>query len=492
MRKILCMVTAAAALESFALEETVGNYTWSYEVNGDTATICKTEVSDSGRIDYTVAVSPRPKGHLAIPGTLGGKPVVRIGESALSLCNGLTSVSIPNSVVAIGRSAFLRCEKLANVSIPGSVVTIEDAAFMGCSCLASIAIPDSVKNIERHAFDGCQLSSVKIPNSVTNIGYYAFFDTLGSITIPESVETVGPSISREAVVYIRGADTRVAGGNGSIGYAPGAFCFVPRANSELLETLGLFYDYAELDVRFSQSEFYYHFGGFVETANNSESTIVSCKVRESDPTILDVVFKVESKKPTVKVRVLAFEDGERSFTKVVRPETFVDGTEPSDWDAVEANVEHTLSWKVSSDWAAKLAKVKFEVMTCEEGLLPLELVNIPASEKYGAMKISRNHISENQFFDALLWLYADKDPALELNDGCLRKSDGTTLVEGTTVVGNYSEYSSTEGRWMYPGREFIFSKMGYAVLDGDVLDYVNDELRLELQGADHGYRFAGE
>lgn len=115
----------------------------------------------------------------------------------------------------------------------------------------------------------------------------------------------------------------------------------------------------------------------MENANNSSARILSCRVREDDPTILDVVYKVISAKPTVKVRVLAFEDGKRSFANVVRPETFVDGAAPSDWDAVEANVEHTLSWKVSSDWSAKLAKVKFEVLVCEDGLLPLEVATIP-------------------------------------------------------------------------------------------------------------------
>ena len=53
--------------------------------------------------------------------------------------------------------------------------------------------------------------------------------------------------------------------------------------------------------------------------------IVSSQVRSNDPTVLDVVYKVTSDKPTVNVRALAFEDGERSFWKVVRPETFIDG-----------------------------------------------------------------------------------------------------------------------------------------------------------------------
>ena len=51
---------------------------------------------------------------------------------------------------------------------------------------------------------------------------------------------------------------------------------------------------------------------------SSTPMIVSSQVRANDPTVLDVVYRVTSDKPTVNVRALAFEDGERSFFKVVR------------------------------------------------------------------------------------------------------------------------------------------------------------------------------
>ena len=58
--------------------------------------------------------------------------------------------------------------------------------------------------------------------------------------------------------------------------------------------------------------------------------IISSQVRASDPTILDVVYKVTSDQPTVNVRALAFENGERNFFNVVRATAFVkdpDGNE---------------------------------------------------------------------------------------------------------------------------------------------------------------------
>jgi hypothetical protein len=99
----------------------------------------------------------------------------------------------------------------------------------------------------------------------------------------------------------------------------------------------------------------------------TDPVILSCLVRKNDPTILDVKYIVYSQNPTVNVRALAFQDGERSFLKVVRPETFVKDSSGKDTaqnigDNIPANVEHTLSWKVSADWATDLAKVKFEVL----------------------------------------------------------------------------------------------------------------------------------
>ena len=221
------------------------------------------------------------------------------------------------------------------------------------------------------------------------------------------------------------------------------------------------------------------------TTENSEVQIILSAIRENDPTVMDVVYKVTSSKLTVKIRALAFEDGERSFAKFVRHETFVDGTAPANWDAVEANVEHTLSWKVSSDWATRLAKVKFEILVCEDDLLPLELRTIPTSDQYGKMKISWNAITDRQVFDALLWLYADKDPGLTLAGGVLRNG-GVTLVSGAQLSGSntyYDENGNYVGSHWLPNSAapaYVLGKMGYQLLTGAPLSYANSETRLGL------------
>jgi hypothetical protein len=184
-------------------------------------------------------------------------------------------------------------------------------------------------------------------------------------------------------------------------------------------------------------------------------------------------YKVASEKPTVKVRALAFDDWERSFAKVVRPETFVqdasgNATAQNVGDSISTNGTHALSWKVSNDWAARLAKVKFEVLACSDALLPMETVIIPASGSYWKMQVSWNRHTEDQIFDALMWLYADKTAGLTLENGAL-KSGGTTLANGAALSNAAA------------AAEYVYRKMGFdGVLSGAMLNYVNEETRLGL------------
>ena len=106
----------------------------------------------------------------------------------------VTNVVIPESITTIGNYTFLYCSSLKSITIPESVTSIGSYAFSGCSSLISIVIPSSVTSIGNQAFGFCRsLTSITIPNSVTSIGEWAFHNcsSLTSITIPESVTSIG-------------------------------------------------------------------------------------------------------------------------------------------------------------------------------------------------------------------------------------------------------------------------------------------------------------
>ena len=139
-----------------------------------------------------------PTGALTIPDsvTFNGitYAVTSIGSYAFHNCNGLTSVTIPESVTSIGSSAFYNCFGLTSINIPDGVTSIGRAAFSGCSSLTSITIPNSVTFLGNYAFDLCsRLTSVTISDSITSLGAGLFngCSRITSVTIPDRVTSIG-------------------------------------------------------------------------------------------------------------------------------------------------------------------------------------------------------------------------------------------------------------------------------------------------------------
>jgi hypothetical protein len=112
-------------------------------------------------------------GNVTIPDTIGGLPVIGIGDYAFEDSD-LTSVTVPNSATSIGHSAFEECFSLTNVIIGNGVISIGEYAF-AYSSLTSVTIGNGVTSIGSYAFFECDgLDGIFFGGSAPGVGLHAF------------------------------------------------------------------------------------------------------------------------------------------------------------------------------------------------------------------------------------------------------------------------------------------------------------------------------
>lgn len=193
-------------------------------------------------------------GHLDIPATIEGLPVVKIDDNAFNnrdgitsldfpsslktidyrafyKCDGITGVSFPEGVESLGKEAFWQCNYLTTITVPASLISIGEYAFGNCGRLLSFGVdpanpayadvdgvlfskdlsalicyperwknsrvynvPDGTRSINDRAFNGVGfLRTLTIPDSVSHIGEYAFVGTVNwtNVVLPEATTAIG-------------------------------------------------------------------------------------------------------------------------------------------------------------------------------------------------------------------------------------------------------------------------------------------------------------
>ena len=134
--------------------------------------VCPVGKSDEKYAEYVVigiwyprmyqGVAPNYSGDLVIPETIDGLPVRKIMPAAFSLCQSLTSVSIPSTVREVGERAFSWCTSLTNVTFAEGTAAVGSCAFTNCVALQSVTLPKSLSFIGPGCFARCEaLESVR-------------------------------------------------------------------------------------------------------------------------------------------------------------------------------------------------------------------------------------------------------------------------------------------------------------------------------------------
>lgn len=202
---------------------------------------------------------------------------------------------------------------------------------------------------------------------------------------------------------------------------------------------------------------------------------VFVKAKMVTPKQMHVTYKIKGNVPRVRVRAVAFRNGTRSLANIIPIRT---GVNVPNGEIVSTNEEYSFTWDIASDWDTDLNRVSVEILVAEENgrVIPQDLIQIPSTDTHEALTITRNVLSGEQILAALYWYYAASDPSLSVSDGIL-SINGIALPNTPFVGEGFFIYDSSELRHLM---NYLYGKVGFRILEGDELEYVNTMLRDEL------------
>ena len=182
----------------------------------------KAEKAENTHFGYLFGAKTAADNKDAVPSGLksvvvtGGK---RIESCAFLGCEGIRSITLPDTVTRIDSKAFSGCVSLTSIELPDTVTSIEKSAFHNTgyyydesnwengvfyvgnflfetksSLSGAYTVRDGTVGISEYAFENCVgLTEVTLPQSLTSIGSYAFSGCTGltSLHIPSAVKSIG-------------------------------------------------------------------------------------------------------------------------------------------------------------------------------------------------------------------------------------------------------------------------------------------------------------
>ena len=119
--------------------------------------------------------------------------VKTLGDSAFNGCIYLETLTLSKGIKTISNSCFHDCTRLEEIVVPEGVEVIEDMAFQTVNHLTSLTLPSTLKSIGEYAFAYMGISEIIIPEGVEELADFSFFmcPNLKKVTIPDTVKTIG-------------------------------------------------------------------------------------------------------------------------------------------------------------------------------------------------------------------------------------------------------------------------------------------------------------
>lgn len=191
---VLIMISIQASYAADFSSVSPSGHTLYYNItDADNHYVCVTYPGGSfGYSGYT-----KPSGHVTIPSTViyndTTYTVTAIGHYAFFSCNGITSISIPNTIIIIGNASFNGCYQMSSITFPNSVRVIEAGAFPGGG-LSSITMSDSIEYCGERNFDETswynQQPSGQVYLGPVLLGYKGAMPTNTTITVVEGTRAI--------------------------------------------------------------------------------------------------------------------------------------------------------------------------------------------------------------------------------------------------------------------------------------------------------------
>lgn len=150
-------------------------------------------------LSVTGADGDAPGASLAIPDEAEGVPLTQVGLGGLpvGLPDEVTSLDVPGTVTSIGDKAFKDCEHLTQVTLHEGLRSVGAYAFSGTS-LGTLALPEGLETVGDSAFRamGMDLTRLRLPKSLTSLGDSALapnHEGYYDLELPDGLEHLGGS-----------------------------------------------------------------------------------------------------------------------------------------------------------------------------------------------------------------------------------------------------------------------------------------------------------